>query len=170
MAFDFYKIKDPGFFKENRLTAHSDHKYYRSAEEAAAGVSTFKYLLNGTWKFHYAKNYSLAPQGFWEAGYNCDAWDDISVPGHIQMQGYDIPQYANRQYPWDGLENIEPGEIPQEFNPVATYVKYFTLAETGLNLDAGEKIYISFQGVEAGFALWLNGHYIGYSTDSFTPS
>lgn len=26
--FDFYKIKNPEFFSQNRVKAHSDHKYY----------------------------------------------------------------------------------------------------------------------------------------------
>ena len=56
--------------------------------------------------------------------------------------------------------------VPSEFNPVASYVKYFTLPE-GFRKSG---LYISFQGVESGFALWLNGHYVGYSEDSFTPS
>ena len=34
----------------------------------------------------------------------------------------------------------------------------------------GMPVYISFQGVESGMALWLNGQYVGYSEDSFTPS
>ena len=49
---------------------------------------------------------------------------------------------------------------------MASYVKYFTLPE-GFRKSG---LYISFQGVESGFALWLNGHYVGYSEDSFTPS
>ena len=167
MGFDFARVKDPEYFKENRIRAHSDHKYYRTMEEAEAGESSFKFSLNGLWKFHYARNYSAAPKDF-ECS-DLDAfkdWDDIAVPGHIQMQGYDIPHYVNRQYPWDGTEDIEPGEIPTGFNPVATYVKYFTLP----SVMEGEDVFISFQGVETGVALWLNGHYVGYGTDSFTPS
>ena len=53
------------------------------------------------------------------------SWDDIRVPAHIQMEGYDKPQYANVQYPWEGREEVKPGEIPTSFNPVASYVKYF---------------------------------------------
>jgi beta-galactosidase len=82
------------------------------------------------------------------------------------MQGYDKPQYVNVQWPWDGLDDIEPGEIPVDFNPVASYVKYFTVPEQML----GESIFISFQGVESGLAMWLNGHYVGYALDGFTPS
>ena len=82
------------------------------------------------------------------------------------MEGYDIPQYVNIQYPWDGREDVWRDAVPSEFNPVASYVKYFTLPE-GFRKNG---LYISFQGVESGFALWLNGHYVGYSEDSFTPS
>ena len=60
---------------------------------------------------------------------DCHSWDDIRVPAHIQMEGYDSPQYVNVQYPWDGREAIMPGEIPQRFNPVASYVKYFEVPE-----------------------------------------
>ncbi|MCL2035564.1 MAG: DUF4981 domain-containing protein [Oscillospiraceae bacterium] len=166
MSFDYNKMKSPGFFRENRLDAHSSHKYFRDESEAAANESSFKHLLNGCWKFHYAKNYALAPKGFESPGFDCKCWDDIMVPGHIQMQGYDVPQYVNIQYPWDGTEEIEPGEIPEGFNPVASYAKHFIVPEK----MRGEKLYISFQGVESGFALWLNGTYIGYALDSFTPS
>ena len=98
--------------------------------------------------------------------YKRQCWEDIRVPAHIQMEGYDIPQYVNIQYPWDGREDVWRDAVPSEFNPVASYVKYFTLPE-GFRKNG---LYISFQGVESGFALWLNGHYVGYSEDSFTPS
>lgn len=88
------------------------------------------------------------------------------MPAHIQMEGYDIPQYANIQYPWDGREDVWRDAVPTDFNPVASYVKYFTLPEGFVK----NGLYISFQGVESGFALWLNGSYVGYSEDSFTPS
>jgi len=165
MSFDYEKIKSPLFFRENRLDAHSDHKYFRSKSEAKANESSFRYLLNGCWKFSYAKNYGLAPKGFERPGFDCKSWDDITVPGHIQMQGYDVPQYVNIQYPWDGVEEIEPGGIPTDFNPVASYVKYFAVPPQ----MRGEKLYISFQGAESGLVLWLNGEYVGYALDSFTP-
>jgi beta-galactosidase len=166
MAFDYSKIKDPGYFRENRLDAHSSHKYYRNDCEAKSGKSSFFHCLSGLWKFSYADNIALASKDFHLADYDCKYWNDITVPGHIQMQGYDKPQYVNVQYPWDGLNDIEPGEIPTDFNPVASYVKHFFLPEH----MKGEDIFVSFQGVESGFALWLNGHYIGYGHDGFTPS
>ena len=165
-AFDYSLVKDPQYFKDGRMDAHSDHTYYRDGEEAQEKETSFRYDLNGIWKFHYARNYGSAIPGFEKTDYCCRDWDDIRVPAHIQMEGYDAPQYANVQYPWEGHEDIHPGEIPEHFNPVASYVKYFEVPEE----MQGKRLFISFQGAESGIALWLNGQFIGYSEDSFTPS
>lgn len=166
MSFEIKKIHDPKFFKENCMAAHSDHVAYANETEAEEKKSSFRLLLDGIWKFHYARNYTQTVNGFEAETFDCKCWEDIRVPAHIQMEGYDIPQYVNIQYPWDGREDVWRDAVPSEFNPVASYVKYFTLPE-GFRKSG---LYISFQGVESGFALWLNGHYVGYSEDSFTPS
>lgn len=166
MSFEIKKIHDPKFFKENCMSAHSDHISYADEKEAEEKKSSFRLPLDGIWKFHYAKNYAQAVTGFEAEDFDCKCWDDIRVPAHIQMEGYDIPQYVNIQYPWDGREDVWRDTVPSEFNPVASYVKYFTLPEGFMK----NGLYISFQGVESGFALWLNGQYVGYSEDSFTPS
>ena len=165
-TFDYSLVKDPQYFKDGRMDAHSDHTYYRDGEEAKEKETSFRYDLNGIWKFHYARNYGSVIPGFEKTEYCCKDWDDIRVPAHIQMEGYDVPQYANVQYPWEGHEDIHPGEIPEHFNPVASYVKYFEVPEE----MQGKRLFISFQGAESGIALWLNGHFVGYSEDSFTPS
>lgn len=166
MSFEIKKIHDPKFFKENCMAAHSDHVAYANETEAEEKKSSFRLLLDGIWKFHYARNYTQTVNGFEAETFDCKCWEDIRVPAHIQMEGYDIPQYVNIQYPWDGREDVWRDAVPSEFNPVASYVKYFTLPE-GFRKSG---LYISFQGVESGFALWLNGHYVGYSEDGFTPS
>ena len=166
MKFDYGKIKDPTFFAQNRVKAHSDHHYYKNHRELAEKNESFRQNLNGLWKFQYARNLAEAPDGFEAEDFDCKGWEDIRVPAHIQMEGYDKPQYVNVQYPWDGHEAIEPGEIPTQFNPVASYAKYFTVPE---NMQ-GKRLFVSFQGVESGFALWCNGSYVGYSEDTFTPS
>ena len=165
-TFDYSLVKDPQYFKDGRMDAHSDHTYYRDGEEAQEKATSFRYDLNGIWKFHYARNYGSAISGFEKTDYCCRDWDDIRVPAHIQMEGYDAPQYANVQYPWEGHEDIHPGEIPEHFNPVASYVKYFEVPEE----MQGKRLFISFHGAESGIALWLNGQFVGYSEDSFTPS
>ena len=164
--FDYGRVSDPEFFRENRLDAHSDHVWYESEDQEAEGVSGFRCSLNGLWKFAYAPNYISAIPGFQSEEYDCHSWADIRVPAHIQMEGYDSPQYANVQYPWDGRQEAKPGQIPERFNPVASYVKYFHVPE---NMQGGP-VYISFQGVESAMALWCNGNYVGYSEDTFTPS
>lgn len=164
--FDSNIIKNPEIFEQNRLAAHSDHVCYKNELEKIKGKSSLRYDMNGLWKFAYAKNQSLAPCGFEAVYYDCKSWDEIRVPAHIQMEGYDVPIYTNTTYPWEADESIKPGEVPEIFNPVASYVKYFTIPENMKN----KRVCISFQGVESGFALWLNGHYVGYSEDTFDQS
>ena len=164
--FDSNIIKNPEIFEQNRLAAHSDHVCYKNELEKIKGKSSLRYDMNGLWMFAYAKNQSLAPCGFEAADYDCKSWDEIRVPAHIQMEGYDVPIYTNTTYPWEADESIKPGEVPELFNPVASYVKYFTIPDNMKN----KRVCISFQGVESGFALWLNGHYVGYSEDTFDPS
>ena len=165
-TFNYDLVKDPTYFNDNRVAAHSDHKYYASVEAMEQDVNNFRHSLNGLWKFHYAKNYNSTIPGFEKTEYCCKSWDDIRVPAHIQMEGYDVPQYANVQYPWEGREEVELGQIPERFNPVASYVKYFEVPEE----MEGKKVFISFQGAESGIAVWLNGNFVGYSEDTFTPS
>lgn len=164
--FDYNKVKDPEYYSDGCLTPHSDHLYYGSVEEYESGQSRMKESLNGLWKFSYAENYEQSVKGFEAADYDCKEWAEIKVPAHIQMEGYGSPAYVNTQYPWDGRENITPGEIPVHFNPTASYVKYFSVPDA----MKGKPVFISFQGVESAIALWCNGQFIGYSEDSFTPA
>ena len=127
--FDSSILKNPEVFQENRMPAHSDHVPYASLNEKNKKKTSLRESLNGLWKFAYAKNPSLAIEGFEKEDCDCHVWDDIRVPAHIQMEGYGNPHYTNPTYPWEGTEFIEPGEIPQVFNPVASYVKYFTIPE-----------------------------------------
>ena len=150
MAFSFEKLKSPSYFAENRCSAHSDHRWFPSEQDKALGTNSLKLSLNGIWKFAYAENNSMVPVGFEAEDYDCHCWGEITVPAHIQMEGYGVPQYANVQYPWDGMEEVAIGEIPEKINPVACYTKYFSLpAEM-----QGRKTILSFQGVESSVAEW----------------
>lgn len=95
MSFEIKKIHDPKFFKENCMAAHSDHVAYANETEAEEKKSSFRLLLDGIWKFHYARNYTQTVNGFEAETFDCKSWEDIRVPAHIQMEGYDIPQYVN---------------------------------------------------------------------------
>lgn len=164
--FTYANVRDPRFFKDHVLPAHSDHIARPGETDFFTGENAFRFSLNGLWKFSYANNLTEAVDGFEAPELDCHGWRDIRVPAHIQMEGYDAPMYVNVQYPWDGHEYLQPGELPERFNPTASYVKYFYIPEH----MKGQPLYISFQGVESGMALWLNGHYVGYSEDTFTPS
>ena len=153
-------------FQINRMEAHSDHKYFSSLEEMTIGKMNFRKSLNGTWKFSFAKNLHSRIKEFYEEDYDYSGWGNITVPGHIQLQGYDAPHYVNTMYPWDGHENILPPQVPSEYNPVGSYIRTF---EVPKNWDKN-RVFVSFQGVESSFNLWVNGKFVGYSEDTFTPS
>ncbi len=159
-------LSDVGVFRVNRLDAHSDHRYYETMEEAEAGADmTFRHTLNGVWKFSYAERPERREALFYEESYNSAEWSDIQVPGHIQLQGFGSPQYVNTMYPWDGLDPVRPPFLPQD-NVVGSYVREFELPEQMKQ----RRVFVSFQGVEAALYVWLNGEFVGYAEDSFTPS
>ncbi|QAA30508.1 glycoside hydrolase family 2 TIM barrel-domain containing protein [Clostridium manihotivorum] len=159
-------LSDTSIFAVNRVEAHSDHKYYTKEDELNSGDMRLRQSLNGNWKFSFAINPSSRVKDFYKLDYECNCWKDIEVPGHIQLQGYDKLQYINTMYPWDGHIELRPPEVSEEYNPVGSYVKYFQLDEA----LTGGPLFVSFQGVESAFFLWLNGEFIGYSEDSFTPA
>lgn len=162
MEFDIKMIQDPNSYAIGRLPART---FFDAMQVQADGsIKSSKILdLNGDWYFSYSENYDLAIKGFEKTDFDCRNWETIKVPGHMQLQGFDKPHYANAPYPWDGKENLEVGEVPSKFNPVGEYVKYFELPE--YNKDHTVRIY--FGGIESGAAIWLNGHFLGYKEDTF---
>ena len=159
-------LTDPTVFAVNRLDAHSDHICYRTAEEAAAGRTSLRQSLDGLWRFCWSPNPAARPAEFWRPDADLSAFGTIQVPGHIEMQGYGELQYTNTLYPWDGRAELRPPEIDWDNAPVGSYVLDFTLDE-GLR---GQRVCVSFQGVEQAMYLWCNGVFVGYAEDSFTPS
>lgn len=152
-------LKNPEIFEVNREKAHSDHSY-------TTKDGNLRQSLNGTWKFAYNEHPDNRPADFYMVDFDVTSFDEIKVPGHIQLQGYDKPQYVNTQYPWEGHEQLVPPQIPKKRNPVGSYVKFFDVDKALIGKDT----YISFQGVETAIYVWLNGEFVGYSEDSFTPS
>ena len=159
-------LENPQIFNINRLKAKSDHRYYESLEAARTqGAMPWRRCLNGTWQFHYSENLDGRPIGFEAEEFDTSSFAQIQVPGHVELQGYGKPKYVNMQYPWDGIEEVLPPAIPKTFNPTSSYVKTFEVPT-----DWSESVFVSFQGVETAFNVWLNGQFVGYTEDSFTPS
>ena len=169
-------LDNPEVFRVNQLPAHSDHKFYDSEEACEARNRSLYQSLNGEWEFWYSVNAKTRPVEFFQEDFDRSGFDKIQVPGHIELAGYDKLHYINVMYPWEGhiyRRPVQPGRpegigsfSEAEYNPVGSYVKVFDV-EPAL---WGKRICISFEGVEQAMYLWLNGHFIGYSEDSFTPS
>lgn len=155
-------LGNPEVFEVNREEAHSDHKWYASTEKKEGD---FFQSLNGTWYFSYAPTVEEREQDFYKEGFDYKHFDTIEVPSHIQLQGYDRCQYVNVMYPWDGKEGLVAPEIPKD-NPTGSYIRSFTVKEELLQ----KRLFLSFKGVEQAFFVWVNGTFIGYAEDSFTPS
>lgn len=152
-------LEDPRVFAVNRLDAHSDHTWYTEAGD-------LRQSLDGAWRFAYSPSPAARPAGFWQPDASLDGFAGIAVPGHIEMQGYGQIQYINTMYPWDGRHALRPPHIAWDDTPVGSYVKTFTLDQA----LQGKRVCVSFQGVERAFYCWCNGHFVGYSEDSFTPA
>ncbi len=160
---------NPELTHVNSLPARSTLGFYDSMEEAKGlkrMESARRASLNGTWKFNFSKNPASAPCDFYQKGYDVSAWDDIRVPANWQTEGYDYPQYTNTKYPWSEAEpNLKPPYAPEGYNPVGCYVRTF-------NVDAWDgvsPVSIYFGGVESCYYVWVNGDFVGFSKDTFSP-
>lgn len=160
---------NPEIIQINRMEPHATAIPFNTLEEAIIGDRTSsqwcKYL-NGQWKFNFAENPEKRIKDFYKVDYDCNKWPEITVPSHWQLQGYDYPQYTNKFYPWFGKEDIKPPFAPTKYNPVGSYVTSFKVPKDWKHRPT----YISFQGVESAFYVWINGELLGYSEDSFSPS
>ena len=160
-------LENPEIFRVNRIDAHSDHWFYEEMEHIKLeDEMPLKQNLNGRWRFSYSENPSLRLKDFYKEDFDVSGFDYIEVPGHIQLQGYDKCQYINTMYPWEGHDELRPPHISKTYNPVGSYVTFFDVKEELKN----KQTFISFQGVETAFYVWVNGEFVGYSEDTFTPS
>ena len=178
MQADIKWLDNPEVFRVNQIEAHSDHNYYLNYEEFKSGKNKLMQSLNGEWDFKFSINVMERPMNFYQTDYDRSGFDKILVPGHIELAGYDQIRYINTLYPWEGKRYLRGAHSidgagdgagmfsKAEYNPVGSYVKHFDLDE---NL-VGKRIHICFEGVEEAMYVWLNGEFIGYAEDSFTPS
>ena len=178
MNADMKWLDNPEVFKVNQLEPHSDHCYYLDYSDMKKEKNPLLQSLNGQWEFAYSKNVMERPVDFYKETFDASGFDKIMVPGHIELAGYDKIRYINTMYPWEGKEYhrgaysmeatvAEEGMFSEaQYNPVGSYIKYFDLDKN----MCGKRIHICFEGVEEAMYLWLNGQFIGYAEDSFTPS
>ena len=153
-----------------------------SARKVLPENSAFWKSLDGTWRFHWAPDPEHRPADFFQADYDASSWDEVSVPMSwniygIQKNGdlkYGLPIYVNQRVifkhtvavdDWKGGVMRTPDKSWTTYkyrNEVGSYLKTF---EIPASWD-GREVFISFDGVDSFFYLWINGHYVGFSKNS----
>ena len=128
--------------------------------------------LDGRWKFHWSRNPGERPADFYREDYDVSRWDEISVPGNWQTQGFGTPIYTNIDYPFRRDRPSVTGEPPHDWtayanrNPVGSYVTCFDVTRDML----GKNVILHFGGVHSAFYVWVNGQRVGYSQNSMSPA
>lgn len=152
-------------FGINKEPGHATLIPYNNKKNALQGnrtASLYYHSLNGTWKFKWFKKPIDANIEFYNRDFNID-WDNITVPGSWQLQGYGIPIYTNVKYPF---RPVKPPYIPHNNNPVGCYKRFFSIP----NKWKDRQVFLHFDGVKSAFYVWINGNEVGYSQGSATPA
>jgi len=134
-----------------------------SARTLRRDRTPFVHSLNGDWKFRWAPTPAGRTAGFWEPAFNDSAWKTIPVPANVEVQGYGTPIYSNIPYPW---KTNTPPLVGDTYNSVSSYRRTFRVPADW----AGRETYLTFDGVNSFFTLWVNGQKLGFSKDSRTPA
>ena len=178
MDADIKWLDEPETFRVNQLPAHSDHYYYGNYDEWRHNNSRFAQNLDGQWQFNFAENPCEREEDFYKTDYDSSSFGTIEVPSEIELNNYAQNNYINTLIPWEGKiyrrpayalspDDAQEGSFSDgDDNTVGEYLKHFDL-EPSLR---GKQVRIRFDGVERAMYVWLNGHFIGYAEDSFTPS
>lgn len=178
MDADIKWLDEPETFRVNQLPAHSDHYYYGNYDEWRHNNSRFAQNLDGQWQFNFAENPREREEDFYKTDYDSSSFGTIEVPSEIELNNYAQNNYINTLIPWEGKiyrrpayalspDDAQEGSFSDgDDNTVGEYLKHFDL-EPSLR---GKQVRIRFDGVERAMYVWLNGYFIGYAEDSFTPS
>ena len=178
MDADIKWLDEPETFRVNQLPAHSDHYYYGNYDEWRHNNSRFAQNLDGQWQFNFAENPREREEDFYKTDYDSSSFGTIEVPSEIELNNYAQNNYINTLIPWEGkiyrrpayalsLDDAQERSFSDgDDNTVGEYLKHFDL-DSSLR---GKQVRIRFDGVERAMYVWLNGHFIGYAEDSFTPS
>jgi len=165
------EIENPECLGINKEPSHASLMPYGNIAEALKGnrqASTCALSLNGPWKFNWVSWPQKRPVDFYTPGYDVSGWKDIDVPSCWQVAGYGTPYYSNINYifkkDFPRVMSTPPEKFTayKERNPVGSYRRDFMVPAAW----KGRRIFISFDGVDAGFFIWVNGRRVGYSVNS----
>ncbi len=147
-------LTNPEVIGINLLDEHSSHHFFVDGKETI-------YSLNGKWKFYRSS-------GWIDELLDHDSlvYKDIDLPKSAEI---DVPEdliYTNMDYPWEGKETLKDGEVNLLRDPVNVFKKTFSLPKN----FKGEKYLLHFEGFETALYVYLNGHFVGYSTRLYVDS
>ena len=150
----------PDITSQHRMAAHTPISSWRDEKVARLDLPSESILsLDGVWQFALFDSVEAVPV-VWPQ--ELPESQDLIVPGHWQLQGFDHPIYTNVQYPFP----CNPPLVP-EANPTGCYQRSFEIPPTWFE---DEQIRVIFDGVDSAFHLWCNNHWVGYSQDSRLPA
>ena len=165
------EIEDPECIGINKEPAHATLMPYASLDEALKAKrheSSFCRVLKGMWKFNWVAWPNQRPVDFYKPDFDVSGWKDIPVPSNWQVLGYGTPYYRNMGYtfkidfPHVMSEPSKDYTAYEERNPVGSYRRNFDVPADW----NGRRVFITFDGVDAAFFIWVNGQKVGYSTNS----
>lgn len=158
--------QDPEIFEIGRRKSTAAADYFLDRQSALdRDLSRVELSLNGRWKFAWIPSSDLEPEGFYELDFDDSGWDEITVPGVWQLQGYGAPHYRNIGLP-PGPDEKNPPRIDPSLNSLGCYRRAFSVPGDW----KAERVIVQFGGVKSAFEVWLNGVKLGYSQDSCLPA
>lgn len=169
------ELEDTECLGVNKEAYHCVLMPYGDLKEALAAdrkASSCCRSLNGSWKFHYVARPELRPTDFYKPEFDATAWQEIPVPSNWQVLGFGTPYYRNLGYTiardWPHVMSDPPKDWTayDERNPVGSYRREFELPADW----SGRRIFLTFDGVDSAFFLWINGQKVGYSVNSRNPA
>ncbi len=156
---------NPAIFEKGQNAAHAFHIPYESEKDALkddpSKCKNYR-LLNGQWKFKWVKTPDLVPEGFWEANYDVEEWEEIKVPSNWQMEGFGHPKFRNVALIFES----DPPNIPGYYNPTGCYKRKFSVSDTW----KGKELMLRFEGINSAAYIWVNGKRVGYNQGAFEPA
>ncbi|WP_231874597.1 glycoside hydrolase family 2 TIM barrel-domain containing protein [Polaribacter atrinae] len=173
-------IENEKVISENKLDTHSSFTSFTSEKNALSNTKIFTLNLDGIWQFKWVKNPKDRPVTFMNPDENTADWETIKVPSNWEVEGFGVPIYVNHQYEFadykapiaedmeliNGVYPKNPGNVPDNYNPVGSYRRTFTVAANW----SDKEMFLHIGAIKSGGFVWINGKYIGYSQGSKLPA
>lgn len=165
------EIEDPNCLGINKEPYHATLMPYATLQEALVAkrhASSYCRSLNGPWKFNWVATPENRPVDFYKPTFDISTWKELPVPSNWEIHGYGTPFYRNagytikKDFPHIMSEPDVRYTAYKERNPVGSYRREFEVPAEW----SGRRNFITFDGVDCAFFLWVNGEKVGYSVNS----